>query len=302
MKSGILNLLKLPGMTSQDAVNVVRGIYRTKKVGHAGTLDPDAAGVLPVYLGTATKLLEYTAEDKKCYRVQGKLGLATDTGDDLGQVIMTKPVPQITEAEFLQALSKFQGHILQIPPMYSALKYKGKKLYEYARAGKNIPRPARPITIFRLERLYFQGDSFLLEVECSKGTYIRTLIEDIGKTLGTCAVMSFLLRTVSGSCHIEKALTLEEIAADPAAALLPLATAAQQFPKLAVNPLQAYRITCGVRTTIKGSAEGRQALYCQNQFLGVVQVDQEQVHALKIIARPDYKPIKILEGPADPCK
>ena len=290
MTSGILNVLKVPGMTSQDVVNIVRGIYKTKKVGHAGTLDPDAAGVLPVFLGDATKLLEYTLEDQKCYRAEALLGLATDTGDDGGVIKETASVPDINVAELQGILTGFLGPQQQIPPMYSALKVDGKKLYQYAREGKELQREPRTIFIHKLTLLDVSLPRFTVEILCSKGTYIRTLLEDIGHALHTCATMTFLLRMQAGSFNLASAHTLEEIESAPENYLLPLENAILHLPRLEVNPLQAYRITCGVKTTITGSNDGVHSLYAQGRFLGMVLVTQEKVQALKILARPAFKP------------
>ena len=290
MISGILNVLKVPGMTSQDVVNVIRGIYKTKKVGHGGTLDPEAAGVLPVFIGDATKLLEYVLEDKKCYRAEATLGMETDTGDDTGKVISTMPVPNITADILTPVLQKFLGQQTQIPPMYSAIKIKGKKLYQYAREGKEIAREPRTIFIHELSLVNLEADKFTLNIVCSKGTYIRTLLEDISKALQTCATMSFLLRVQVGPYKLSDASTLEEIAAAPVEKLLALETAVAHITRLNVNSLQAYRITCGVKTTVIGSGDGIRTLSCQEYFLGIVEVNQDRVQALKIIAKPDFKP------------
>lgn len=307
---GVVNVLKAPGFTSHDIVARIRRAYNLKKVGHAGTLDPDAAGVLPVFLGNATRLLEYAVEGTKNYRAEACLGVSTDTGDDSGKVLERLPVPEITEEQFLRVLEGFRGEILQVPPMYSALRVNGKKLYEYARAGIEVERQPRKIEVYRLELVDFNPPYFVLDVECSKGTYIRTLLEDIGKALGTVATMTFLLRTRVAGFTMEEASTLEEINADPASCLQPLETAVATLPALRVNPLQAYRITNGVRTTIAGTPDGRYVLRevdfgqetghraperedaPEGRFLGVVQAEEEKVRAAKIIFHSDYKPEK----------
>ena len=198
MTDGIVNVLKPPGMTSHDVVSRIRRLYRIKKAGHSGTLDPDAAGVLPVFIGNATRLLEYAATATKHYRAEGMFGIRTDTGDDSGNILETKPVPAISATEFEKDLQQFRGKILQVPPMYSALKVNGKKLYEYAREGIIMERPARPVEIFCLDCVKLYPPYFSLDIGCSKGTYVRTLLEDIAASLGTCACMTFLLRTRAG--------------------------------------------------------------------------------------------------------
>ena len=280
---GIINVLKPPGMTSHDVITKIRHMYHIKKAGHAGTLDPDAAGVLPVFLGNATRLLEYASAERKCYRAEALLGVRTDTGDDSGTPVEEKTAAHLTRAKLEQALAQFRGQIMQVPPMYSALKVQGKKLYEYARQGQEIVREPRPIEIFRLQLVAYDPPYFTLDIECSKGTYIRTLLEDIAAAADTCACMTFLLRTGAGRYPLTEAFTLEEIAAAPEKVLLSPETAVAHFPLLAVNPLQAYRITGGVRTTIKGTAEGTYRLYCGSEFLGLVQAVEEIVQPLKIL-------------------
>lgn len=280
---GIINVLKPPGMTSHDVITKIRHIYHIKKAGHAGTLDPDAAGVLPVFLGNATRLLEYASAERKCYRAEALLGVRTDTGDDSGIPVEEKTAAHLTRAKLEQVLAQFRGQIMQVPPMYSALKVQGKKLYEYARQGQEIVREPRPIEIFRLQLVAYDPPYFTLDIECSKGTYIRTLLEDIAAAADTCACMTFLLRTGAGRYPLAEAFTLEEIAAAPEKVLLPPETAVAHIPLLAVNPLQAYRITGGVRTTIKGTAEGTYRLYCGSEFLGLVQAVEEIVQPLKIL-------------------
>lgn len=280
---GIINVLKPPGMTSHDVITKIRHMYHIKKAGHAGTLDPDAAGVLPVFLGNATRLLEYASAERKCYRAEALLGVRTDTGDDSGTPVEEKTAAHLTRAKLEQVLAQFRGQIMQVPPMYSALKVQGKKLYEYARQGQEIVREPRPIEIFRLQLVAYDPPYFTLDIECSKGTYIRTLLEDIAAAADTCACMTFLLRTGAGRYPLAEAFTLEEIAAAPEKVLLPPETAVAHFPLLAVNPLQAYRITGGVRTTIKGTAEGTYRLYCGSEFLGLVQAVEEIVQPLKIL-------------------
>ena len=227
--------------------------------------------------------LEYASAERKCYRAEALLGVRTDTGDDSGTPVEEKTAAHLTRAKLEQVLAQFRGQIMQVPPMYSALKVQGKKLYEYARQGQEIIREPRPIEIFRLQLVAYDPPYFTLDIECSKGTYIRTLLEDIAAAADTCACMTFLLRTGAGRYPLAEAFTLEEIAAAPEKVLLSPETAVAHFPLLAVNPLQAYRITGGVRTTIKGTAEGTYRLYCGSEFLGLVQAVEEIVQPLKIL-------------------
>ena len=210
MTDGIVNVLKPPGMTSHDVVSRIRRIYGIKKAGHSGTLDPDAAGVLPVFIGNATRLLEYAATGTKHYRAEGMFGIRTDTGDDSGSVLETKPVPVISASEFENVLQQFRGEVLQVPPMYSALKVNGKKLYEYAREGIVVERSARPVEIFRLDCIKLYPPYFSLDIVCSKGTYIRAFARDLGEALGSGAHLSGLIRSRSGDFAIKDALSLEQ--------------------------------------------------------------------------------------------
>ncbi|QEK13622.1 tRNA pseudouridine(55) synthase TruB [Crassaminicella thermophila] len=207
---GIINVLKPPHMTSHDVVNFIRKKLNIKKVGHTGTLDPMAAGVLPICVGAATKISQYLLNDKKKYRCEMVLGSNTDTQDKWGKVINTRTV-NVTEKDILDVFDSFKGEIYQIPPMYSALKYKGKKLYELAREGKEIERKSRKIFIYELDIIQINENVILFDVLCSKGTYIRTLCEDIGNALNCGAYMSFLLRTKTGKFSLCDAVTLETL-------------------------------------------------------------------------------------------
>lgn len=281
----IFNVLKPPDMTSHDVIGFLRRVLNTKKIGHGGTLDPDAAGVLPVFAGSATRLLEFAVEGRKEYIAEFTLGTQTDTGDDSGEVVKTLPVPAFTEADLQNVLQKFLGKQMQLPPMYSAIKINGKKLYQLARQGVEVQRTARPIEVYKLELLYYTANTFTVRVACSKGTYIRVLGEDLANALGTCGTMSFLLRTQVGAYTIDAAHTLQEIADNPAAcASLPI-SAVEHLPKLLVNARQAARITNGVRTTVAGTEDGRYVfLGPQQEFLGIVNCEQEKVQAEKIFA------------------
>jgi tRNA pseudouridine55 synthase len=215
---GILNVLKPPGMTSHDIVAYIRKITGIKKVGHTGTLDPGAAGVLPICIGKATKAAEYITGGAKKYRAEVKLGIITDTADSFGRVIEQNDwTENISIDNFLfeidKAIKSFQGKSEQIPPMYSAIKINGQKLYELARKGVEIERASRQIEIFGISIIDYSkyNGTILFDVACSKGTYIRVICEDIGKKLGCGAHMSFLLRTEVSGYKIEDSYTLEEL-------------------------------------------------------------------------------------------
>ncbi len=210
MYNGVINVYKEAGFTSHDVVAKLRGIFGQRKIGHTGTLDPAATGVLPVCLGSATKLCDLLADQDKEYVAELLLGVRTDTQDMTGQVLEEKEV-KATEEQVREAVLSFQGEYLQVPPMYSALKVNGKKLYELARAGKEVERQARSVMIHEVQICKMELPLVRIRVRCSKGTYIRTLCEDIGKKLGCGATMSSLVRTRVGFFQAEDAYTLAKL-------------------------------------------------------------------------------------------
>lgn len=210
MYHGIINVYKEAGFTSHDVVAKLRGICKQKKIGHTGTLDPDAVGVLPVCLGNGTKLCDMLTDRTKEYVARLRLGIVTDTQDISGTVLQENKV-EVSPEEVRKIISAFVGDSMQIPPMYSALKVNGQKLYELARQGREVEREARPITIYALEILEEAHPEYTIRVECSKGTYIRTLCHDIGQKLGCGGVMAHLERTRVGEFRVEQAYTLEQL-------------------------------------------------------------------------------------------
>lgn len=210
MVNGVINIYKVKGFTSHDVVAKLRGIVKQKKIGHTGTLDPDATGVLPVCLGSATKLCDMLTDKEKEYIAKVQLGVTTDTQDMTGNVISEKKA-EVTELQVTEAIQSFVGKYEQIPPMYSALKVNGKKLYELARQGKEVERKARPVTIHYIEILDMSLPQITIKVGCSKGTYIRTLCHDLGEKLGCGAAMASLERTKSGRFALDTAMTLAEL-------------------------------------------------------------------------------------------
>ena len=218
MISGIINLKKEAGMTSHDAVFKLRKILKEKKIGHGGTLDPDVTGVLPIALGKATRMIEYMQEEGKVYEGEILLGFSTTTEDASGQVVEVTPVTvDITEKQVDAAMATFVGEIIQIPPMYSAVKVNGRKLYEYARANEEVERPERQVSIYefvRTSELIQENETvrFSFLVRCGKGTYVRTLAVDVGRKLGYASHMSRLERTMAGGMKLEEALTISDIA------------------------------------------------------------------------------------------
>ncbi|MFA6308535.1 MAG: tRNA pseudouridine(55) synthase TruB [Clostridia bacterium] len=208
---GILNILKPPGMTSFDVVAYLRGVLKTRKIGHTGTLDPEAVGVLPVCIGNATKAIEFMTDKDKTYIAEITLGIETDTQDATGNIISTKDV-NVERCRFESVLKTFEGKINQIPPMYSAVKINGRKLYELAREGKTVERKPREVNVYSLKCIGQRSNvKYLMEIKCSKGTYIRTLCADIGNELSCGAHMSFLVRTNAGPFDIGSSIRLSEI-------------------------------------------------------------------------------------------
>ena len=210
MKSGIINVYKEKGFTSFDVVAKLRGILKTKKIGHTGTLDPDAEGVLPVCIGRATKVCDILTDKDKVYEAVMLLGVETDTQDTSGEVLKELPV-EVSEEAVKEAILSFVGEYAQVPPMYSALKVNGKKLYELAREGKTVERKARNVQIFSIEILEIDLPRVRMSVHCSKGTYIRTLCHDVGQKLGCGGCMDKLLRTKVGVFELADTLKLTEI-------------------------------------------------------------------------------------------
>lgn len=208
--NGIINIFKPTGMTSFDVVRKIRKISNVKKVGHAGTLDPEASGVLPVCIGKATKAIDYIMGDFKIYEAELKLGVITDTYDREGKILEESEV-NASEEEIIKAINSFVGEIKQVPPMYSALKVNGKKLYELARAGIEIEREARPIVIYNIDIMEIKIPYIRFRVKCSKGTYIRSLCYDIGDLLKCGGMMWNLQRTATGQFHIEDAINIENL-------------------------------------------------------------------------------------------
>lgn len=208
--NGVVLVNKHQGESSNRILQQVKRIFNAQKAGHTGALDPLATGMLPVCLGEATKFSQFLLDADKVYQVRAQLGVRTDTSDADGEVVETRPVA-VTDGELNAALAQFRGDIAQVPSMFSALKHQGKPLYEYARKGIEIERPARPVTIYRLDLLKFSGDIVELEVHCSKGTYIRSLVDDIGQVLGCGAHVQALHRTQVADYPAQKMLSVEAL-------------------------------------------------------------------------------------------
>lgn len=247
---GILNVKKPAGWTSHDVVAKVRGLLRDSKVGHAGTLDPAATGVLPILVNRGTRIAEYLLEWDKEYRAVLRLGQTTDTQDATGTVLATRPLDGLTEARIREAVAGFRGRITQLPPMYSAVKVAGERLYKSARAGKTVEREPRTVEVHAIDVLAIAGPDVTLRVRCSKGTYVRTLCADIGEALGVGGHLWSLERTRVGPLAVEQALTLEDVGARLLAGrlsddLLSLDAALGMLPALVVDGQTAGRVRHG---------------------------------------------------------
>ncbi|MGZ8159778.1 MAG: tRNA pseudouridine(55) synthase TruB [Methylobacter sp.] len=273
---GILLLDKRLGVSSNRALQEVRRLFNANKAGHTGSLDPLATGLLPLCFGEATKVSALMLDDNKRYQVVVQLGVMTDTGDAEGTVIETKPVPVLSVDDILACLDKFVGEIDQVPPMYSALKHNGKKLYELAREGKTVERKARRISIFELKLLDFSKDQFTLDVFCSKGTYIRSLAEDIGHTLGCGGTVKELRRLEAGQFSIENARTIEQLTAMDQQSLfeclIDVDKPLEALPAVQLSDEQTICIKYGQSVKTDGSLENRQGtvrMYNDAVFLGL---------------------------------
>ena len=280
--NGIVIIDKPAGWTSQDVVSKLRGVLQTRRIGHGGTLDPMATGVLPVFVGRATRGVEFFEHAEKTYEATLRLGLTTDTEDITGAVLEEKPV-SVTREQLDAVLARFRGEIQQIPPMYSALKVNGQKLYDLARKGKEVARPARSITVFRLECLEFSGNTARLLVHCSKGTYIRTLCKDIGAALGCGGCMESLRRVAAGAYTIDQAIPLADLVAhaDPESYLRPVDSLFTQYPAVTLTEKQALRCRNGNSFSIDLPAGTYRAYAPTGEFLMLAQADSGIMSTVK---------------------
>lgn len=246
--NGVLNIFKNSGMSSFDVVRIVRKVACEKKVGHTGTLDPEAIGVLPVCLGKATKIIDYIMNDKKSYKVKFKLGVTTTTYDLEGEIILETDISNITVEETLEAINKFKGTYNQVPPMYSALKKNGVRLYELARKGIEVEREGRPITIYDIKDIEINFPYISMEVTCSKGTYIRSLCYDIGEELKVGACMTELRRTETSCFHERDSINIKDLTSENIHNyIISIEDALKFYPKLKVNKGFSKLLINGVR-------------------------------------------------------
>ena len=280
--NGIVIIDKPQGWTSQDVTARLRRVFNTKRIGHGGTLDPMATGVLPVFVGRATRGVEFFEHAEKTYETVLRLGITTDTEDITGTVL-TRCDAFVTGAQLEQVLQQFRGEIMQVPPMYSALKVNGQKLCDLARKGKEVERKPRPITIHELTLLGMETDGIRLRVRCSKGTYIRTLCKDIGQALGCGGCMAALRRVTAGEYTIEESVPLAELleSEDPGAYLRPVDTMFRNYPAVTLSEKQTLRCRNGNSFSVK-MENGTYRAYSQNgEFLMLAKVEDGVMSTIK---------------------
>lgn len=280
--NGIVIIDKPAGWTSQDVTARLRRVFGTRRIGHGGTLDPMATGVLPVFVGRATRGVEFFEHAEKTYETELLLGVATDTEDTTGTVLTRREV-SVTPGQLAAVLERFRGEIMQIPPMYSALKVNGQKLYDLARKGRQVERQPRPVTIHELTLLSREGDTLHLRVRCSKGTYIRTLCADIGEALGCGGCMQALRRTQAGEYTIAEAVPLQQLleAAEPEIYLRDVDTMFRGYPavKLTVNQEKRCRNGNAFSVSLPG---GTYRAYSQTgEFLMLAKVEDGVMSTIK---------------------
>ena len=281
MSDGLINLNKPAGMTSHDAVNRVRKIFSTRKVGHAGTLDPQASGVLPVAIGRATKFIEYLADRDKTYRAEILFGIATDSGDLDGSIIARAENFSMPTAEDLTAvMNSFIGEIEQRPPKFSAIKIHGRKAYDLARKNLEFDMPSRRVKIFRLELVAFNENSVTIDIDCGKGTYIRSLAVDIGAKLNLPATLKNLVRLRVGDFNLSDALTFDDLAAS---SLLPIENCLTHLPQFELPAHRLRAFMNGLPTTINLPDEKILRVICDGKFLGIGHIERGELRSSKII-------------------
>lgn len=285
---GIINVYKPVGITSFDAVRNIRKLANTKKVGHTGTLDPLACGVLPICIGKATKIVDYIMVGRKEYIAEMKLGVVTDTYDREGKEISKHSI-EADDIRIEKVIKSFIGDIMQVPPMYSAIKINGKKLYELARNGVDIERPARPVTIFDIEIIDIGLPFVKMKVKCSKGTYIRSLCYDIGKMLGCGAVLWNLERTQTGAFSCSTSVKLEDISKDNMDSfIIPIDSALSDYERLDLPDTYKKLLVNGVSVCDKSIIDSvnrdiEYRVYCNNSFLGMGKLNSNGFKITKLL-------------------
>lgn len=294
---GVIALDKPVGLSSNDAVQRVKKLFAARKVGHTGSLDPLATGVLPLCMGEATKFSQYLLDSDKRYLTNIRLGVATDSGDADGQVVATRPTAGITESQIEAALAAFRGDIEQVPSMFSAVKHKGQPLYKLARQGIEIEREARPVTIYGNHIVGFADDVLTLDIHCSKGTYVRTIAHDLGEALGCGAHVFALRRTMAGPYGEDDLVTLAELERRREqnlsldALLRPIATTVAQFPRVCLAGAPAFYLRQGQPVLVPHSpTEGWVRLYEDSDnddcFIGVGEIlDDGRVAPRRLVVK-----------------
>ena len=284
MADGLIIIDKPPAWTSMDVCAKLRGIFHERRIGHAGTLDPMATGVLPVFVGRATRAVEFASESEKEYVAGLRLGVETNTQDTTGTVLAERPV-SVSQAELEQVLGQFRGEIRQIPPMYSAIKVGGKKLYELARKGQEVERQPRAVTIHSLTLEEQTGPAdYTLRVRCSKGTYVRTLCHDIGRALGCGGCMSGLRRTMAAGFKLEDALPLEQVlqAEGPASLLLGVDAYFADRPVLILKPPAEKKVRNGMSLFLPETPDGEYRVYgAEGTFLALSRMERGRLTTIK---------------------
>ena len=280
--NGIVIVDKPQGWTSQDVTARLRRVFNTRRIGHGGTLDPMATGVLPVFVGRATRGVEFFEHAEKTYETVLRLGITTDTEDITGTVL-TQQDAFVTGEMLETVLARFRGEIMQVPPMYSALKVNGQKLYDLARKGKEVERQPRPITIHELTLLGMEADGIHLRVRCSKGTYIRTLCKDIGAALGCGGCMAALRRVAAGAYTIEEAVPLQTLldTETPEAYLRAVDTMFAQYPQVTLTQKQALRCRNGNSFTVRLPDGTYRAYDPDGEFLMLAKVEESVMSTVK---------------------
>lgn len=301
--TGVVLLDKKKGISSSKALTQIKHLYNAKKAGHTGNLDVLASGVLPICFGRATRYSQYLLDADKTYTVEATLGIKTVSADADSEIIATKSVPDFNLEEIENVLAKFRGKIKQVPPMHSALKYKGKPLYKYARKGIELERKAREVNIYKLELLDFQEKKVKLKVSCSKGTYIRSLVDDIGDMLGTGAYVTDLRRDKAANFSIEDALTYEEFLDLTPSQLrdkvLSAEVVLEHLPKVEISHEDFINMTHGLFSPIK-----KEQLACFNEDISQSDYWEARVHLLdgrfvglaKVKETPQLRPICMLKA------
>ena len=281
MNDGFINLNKKSGMTSHDAVNFVRKIFSTRKVGHAGTLDPQAAGVLPIAVGKATKFIEYLADCQKIYRAEILFGIATDSGDLEGKIISRSDNFKMPTADdFKAVLKNFIGEIEQTPPKFSAIKIHGRKAYDLARKNIDFDMPRRLVKISDIKFVALENDSATIEISCGKGTYIRSLAIDIGEQLKIPATLKNLLRMRVGDFDLKNSVTLDQLTTEN---ILPVETCLNHLPAFELNENRIRAFMNGLPTTIHAPDKNALRIFAGSRFLGVGKILNGELRSSKII-------------------